>query len=107
MGEGSAIIYTYARNGLYKTVTVTVTPARAIPNTVEAQETEVDALSVEAVEPTDDERTDIELDDVTVEKEIIDSTATEADVIPEDDAIFIDWPINPTCRGEAMSPRHV
>ncbi len=71
------ILKYYAQNGLYKTVTVTVTPGQIVPNTVEDPETEEDALSVEIVEPTDEERTDIELDDTTVEDEIIDAGETQ------------------------------
>ena len=49
VGEGSTILYAYAQNGLYKTVTVTVTPGQVVPNTVEEPETEEDALQIDSL----------------------------------------------------------
>ncbi len=83
VGEGSTIIYVYAQNGLYKTVTVTVTPGQVVPNSVEEPETEKDSLEIESLTEPDVDGGEIVLDDVTVE-DANDSAEIEAEIILED-----------------------
>ncbi len=75
LAEGSTTIYVYAQNGLFKTVTVTVTAAPAVPNRAEEAEaiTAEDALDIDLAEPETDEAL-VELDDAVVEEEALEET---------------------------------